>query len=251
MKPAERIFLPLASVAFAGLAVWGWQAIADAQLVSRVFLPGPDRAWDALMRGFARGDLIPDIGATVWRMTLGWLLASAIGVGIGAVIGVSATARAYFGPALEFLRPLPASAIVPVAIALFGLTNEMVLGVIAFGTVWPMLLATVQGFASVEPRLYEVARVLGFSQAQVIRKIALPSALPDILSGMRVGITVALILSIVGEMLTSQPGLGLRILLAARAFNSADLYAGVILLGVIGILSSLLIDVLERAWKRG
>ena len=79
----------------------------------------------------------------------GWVVASIAGVAMGALIGSSATARAYIGPTLEFLRPLPASAVIPVAIAMFGLTPAMALGVIGFGSIWPMLLATVHGFAAV------------------------------------------------------------------------------------------------------
>lgn len=139
---------------------------------------------------------------------------------------------------------------IPVAIAFFGLSQTMVLGVIAFGTLWPMLLATVQGFAAVEPRLLEVGRMLRFNRFEVIAKFALPNALPDILAGMRLGLTVALILSVVGEMLAGQQGLGLRILLAARAFRSPDLFAGVILLGIIGFASNLLLALAEKRLLR-
>jgi ABC-type nitrate/sulfonate/bicarbonate transport system permease component len=183
-------------------------------------------------------------------MIYGWLLASFLGVALGALIGSSRVARDYLGPSLEFLRPLPASAIAPVAIAFFGLSNAMVLGVIGFGTLWPMLLATIHGFAAVEPRLIEVARVLKLSRAQVIWKIALPNALPDILAGMRFALTVALILSVVGEMLASQEGLGHRILLAARSFRSADLFAGVILLGAVGFASNTMLALAERRLLR-
>ncbi len=86
-------------------------------------------------------------------MSLGWISASLAGVALGGLIGSSASARALIGPTLEFLRPLPASAVIPVAIAMFGLTPGMAIGVIAFGSIWPMLLATVHGFAHVEPRL--------------------------------------------------------------------------------------------------
>ena len=198
-------------------------------MVSRAFLPSPARTWAALVTGLTTGPMRDDVVATVERMVLGWLLASVAGVAIGAAVGISAGARALLGPTLEFLRPLPASALIPVGIAFFGLTQSMVLGVICFGTLWPMLLATVQGFAGVEPRLREVARLLRLGSWAVITKIALPNALPDILSGMRLGLTVALILSVVGEMLAGQQGLGLRVLLAARAFRAPDLFAGVIL----------------------
>lgn len=241
----ERIAWLAASLIVGAALIGFWQYIADARLVSPVFLPGPDRAWDALVRGFATGDLEWKLLGTVERMIYGWLLASLVGIALGALIGISLTARAYLGPMLEFLRPLPASAIIPVAIALLGLSDSMVLAVIAFGALWPMLLSTIHGFAAVEPRLYEVARLLGLSHWEVIRKIALPNAMPDILAGMRLGLTVALILAVVGEMLASRDGLGLWILLSARSFRSPDLFAGVILLGLIGYVSALLLGAVE------
>jgi len=242
----------LAGLAVVVLLVWGWQAIADARLVSPVYLPSPARAWAALMHGFAAGDLGAKLLGTITHMIEGWLAASIAGVALGALIGSSRRARDYLAPTLEFLRPLPASAVIPVAIALFGLTRSMAIGVIAFGAIWPMLLATIHGFAAVEPRLYEIARALHMSRAAVIAKIALPSALPDILAGMRLGLTVALILSVICEMIAGLDGLGNSVLLAARMFHSADLFAGVILLGAIGFVGALALNGAERyllAWR--
>jgi sulfonate transport system permease protein len=215
-----------------------WQAIANLRLVSPVFLPGPDRAFAAMVRGFASGELWSKLSGTLQHMAYGWFAASIAGIALGAMIGSSRTMRSYVAPSLEFLRPLPVSAIIPVAIALLGLTESMALSVIAFGAIWPMLLATVHGFAAVEPRLYEVARSLQLSRLAVIFKIALPSASPDILSGMRLSLTVALILSVVCEILAGLDGLGHWVLLSARSFRSADLFAGVILLGAIGYLTA-------------
>ena len=183
-------------------------------------------------------------------MAYGWFVASIAGIALGAMIGSSRTMRSYVAPSLEFLRPLPVSAIIPVAIAMFGLTQGMALFVIAFGAIWPMLLATIHGFAAVEPRLYEVARSLHMSRLAVIFKIALPSASPDILSGMRLSLTVALILSVVCEILAGLDGLGHWVLLSARAFRSADLFAGVILLGVIGYLTALAMSMVEKRFLR-
>lgn len=226
--------------------VWAWSLVSDAGLVSRAFLPSPQRTWAALRLGLSTGPMWDDVLATVRRMLFGWVLASCVGVAVGAMVGMSPLARALLGPTLEFLRPLPASALIPVGIALFGLTQTMVLGVICFGTLWPMLLATVQGFGSVEPRLREVGRLLALPRWKIVIKIALPNALPDIMSGMRLGLAVALILSVVGEMLAGQQGLGLRILLAARAFHAAELFAGVILLGVVGVVTNAALDLIER-----
>jgi ABC-type nitrate/sulfonate/bicarbonate transport system permease component len=128
----------------------------------------------------------------------------------------------------------------------------MAIGVIAFGAIWPMLLATVHGFAAVEPRLYEVARILHLSRAAVIFKIALPSALPDIVAGLRLSLTIALILAVICEMIAGLDGLGNWVLLSARMFRSPDLFAGVILLGAIGFGGALALNVAERyllAWR--
>jgi len=234
------------SVAVFLILIAAWQAIAIFRLVSPVFLPGPNRMVAALWRGLASGHLSSELFQTVERMVYGWLLASLLGVALGALIGSSRAARLYLGPTLEFLRPIPASAVMPVAIAFLGLSNSMVLVVIALGTLWPMLLATVHGFAAIEPRLIEVSRALRLSRLGIVWKIALPNALPDILAGMRLALTIALILSVVGEMLASQDGLGLAILLAARAFRSADLFAGVALLGAVGYVSNVALQLAER-----
>lgn len=236
----------MASFAVAAGVIALWQAVADARLVSPVFLPGPDRAWASLVRGLTQGDLLAKVIGTLEHMAIGWFVASLAGIALGAVIGSSPRIRIYLTPTLEFLRPLPVSAVIPVAIAFFGLSQTMTFSVIAFGALWPMLLSTVHGFAAVEPRLYEVARVLHMSRLAVIVKIGLPSASPDILAGMRLSVTVALILSVVCEILAGLDGLGHWILLSARAFRSADLFAGVILLGMIGYVTSVGVALIER-----
>lgn len=249
---ATAIIWRIASFAVAAGFVGLWQLVANFKLISPVFLPGPDRAWAALMRGLATGDLTSKLVGTLEHMAYGWLAASIAGIALGALIGSSRVMRAYIAPSLEFLRPLPVSAIIPVAIAMLGLTQGMALFVIAFGAIWPIMLATIHGFAAVEPRLYEVARALQMSRPAVVFKIALPSALPDILAGMRLSLTVALILSVVCEVLAGLDGLGHWVLLSARAFRSADLFAGVILLGATGYVTSVAMSLAERrllAWQ--
>lgn len=230
-----------------------WWLVTRQEWVSAIFLPGPQATWGALREGLLQGELLRLTLGTVERMAYGWALASAIGIALGALIGISPALRAWLQPMLELIRPLPASAVVPVAIALIGLSHAMVLIVIAFGAVWPVLLATVHGFASIEPRLHEVSRVLRLSPLAFIFKIGLPNALPDALAGMRISLTVSLILAIVGEMLASQEGLGQAILLAARSFRSAELFAGVALLGLIGFVSNALLSWAEHRvlrWKQ-
>ena len=241
-----RLLGHAAGIGFALLALAAWHVVAAERLVSPVYLPSPARVAQSLADGLWQGTLAAKLGATVLRMLVGWLLASLLGIGLGALIGLNPRLRAWTQPTLEFLRPLPASAIVPLAIALLGLSDQMVLAVVAFGAIWPMLLATVHGCAMVEPRLIEVARALRLTRRDIAFKIAIPSAMPDIIGGLRIGLTIALVLTVVGEMLGGRDGLGYWILLAARNFKAADLYAGVVLLGAVGGITAVLLDWAER-----
>ena len=247
-RPAARDLAASATLLAALVALW-WLA-SHRQWVSKVFLPTPEAALAALAEGLAGGELAGFTAATVGRMALGWGLASLAGVALGALIGSSARARAWLLPTLEFVRPLPASAVLPLAISLFGLSPAMVLAVVAFGAMWPVLLATIHGFAAVHARLLEVAQALQMGRLAFAWKIGLPNALPDIAAGMRLALTVALIVSVVGEMIASQPGLGQAILLAARAFRASELFAGVILLGAVGFASNAALALAERRWLR-
>ena len=226
------------------IALWG--EIAALKLLPPIFLPSPERTFVALWRGLFHADLGSQALGTISHMLGGWALASTLGVALGALVGSSKAARDYIGPTLEFLRPLPASAIIPVAIAMFGLTPGMAFGVIAFGSIWPALLAAVHGFAAIEPRLVEVERALGLSRWQGVTKISLPSATPDILAGLRLGLTVSLILAVVCEMIAGLDGLGQWVLLSARSYRSADIFAGVILLGAIGVTANAVLSAIER-----
>ena len=239
-----------ASILVAASLVGLWQLVADHGGIPPVFLPGPDRAWSALVRGLSGGELGRLTSATIERMVYGWILASLFGIALGALIGSSRIARAYIAPTLEMVRPIPVSAFMPIVIAFLGLTGDMVLVVIAIGSIWPVLLATVHGVSAVEPRLIEVSRVLKLSRLATLWKVALPNAQVDILAGMRLGLTVALILAVIGEMLTSEDGLGSYVLLSARAFKSSEVFAGVILLGVIGLVSNLALQAAEHRLLR-
>lgn len=247
-KLAPRDLALSAATLAAVLALW-WAA-SHFRWASPVFLPTPEAAFASLVQGLASGDLLAFTRGTVERMLAGFVLASIAGVAIGTLIGMSPAATRWIGPTLEFLRPLPASAVLPLAIAIFGLSPTMVLAVVVFGAMWPVLLATVHGLASVHERLREVAAGLELSRTAFVVKLGWPNALPDILAGMRLSLTVALIVSVVGEMIASQPGLGQAILLAARSFRASELFAGIALLGAIGFASNALLALAEHRLLR-
>src|SRR4051812_13654655 len=141
----------LGSVAVALALIGLWQLGANAGLISPVFFPGPDRSFGTLWEQMHETDFWLVFAETLRRMALGFVAASVIGVAAGAAIGLSANLRPYVEPTLEVIRPLPASAVIPVFILLIGLNERMVIAVIAFASLWPVLLGTVHGFKTVEP----------------------------------------------------------------------------------------------------
>ena len=238
------------SAAVALVLIGLWQLGADAGLISPVFFPGPDRSFGTLWEQLHEPEFWHAFGETLRRMALGFVSAALIGIAAGALIGLSRNLRDYVEPTLELIRPLPASAVIPVFVLLIGLNERMIISVIAFASLWPVLLGTVHGFKTVEPRLIEVSRLLHLSPLGLIFKIALPNAMPDIFAGLRLALTVSLILAVVTEMLSGMPGLGHNIIMAARSFRSADLYAGIIVLGAIGYLTNIALERLERHMLR-
>ncbi len=243
----------IGSIFVLALIVGFWSLTVQLSLVNRAFLPSPLATFQSVVSGVFHGRLLEQAGQTILRMLVGWLLACGFGVLLGAAIGISRSARSWLQPTLEFIRPLPAAAIIPLAISIFGLNSDMVLAVVSFGSMWPVLLGTIHGFASVDPALREVAGALQLSRLKFVCKIGLPNAVPDILAGMRLSLTVALIVSVVGEMIASQSGLGQAILLAARSFQSAELFAGIVCLGVIGLAANTFLSLAEvrlLRWQR-
>ena len=240
----------LQAAAFALGLLLVWQILSDMKIISPIFFPPPSKTLLELYRQVAEGLIWKPLEETLLRMFYGWAVASLLGALLGAAIGFSPTARDYLNPMLEFLRPLPASAIIPPAILFLGLSNTMSVAVIAFGAIWPVLLASVYGFASISRQLVDVAAVLRLSRAQFMVKIAIPGALPDILAGARVSLAIALILAVVTEMQASQPGLGQNILLAQRSYRSPELYAGVVVLGVMGFVINYALQLIERRCLR-
>jgi sulfonate transport system permease protein len=246
MSPAWR----LASFAFAAGLILLWELLSDWGVISRVFFPAPSRAFSVLREWIGSGELWHPLAGTVWRTLAGWLGATALGVILGAAIASSPVTRDLFEPTVEFLRPLPSSAMIPPAIMLLGLTDGMVVAVVIFGSIWPILLGAIHGFRSVEPRLMELSRALRMGRLHRIRRIALPNALPEIFAGMRVALAIALSVTVVAEMLSSRPGLGQMIRSAAYSFRSGEIFAGVFLLGALGYIGNAMLERLEAHFLR-
>ncbi|MGD9945339.1 MAG: ABC transporter permease [Burkholderiaceae bacterium] len=246
MNQRSSMTMWFASLAVLALLIGLWQLAASYELLSPVFFPAPMRSFESLWEQMGSAEFWTAFRETVRRMALGFVSASLVGIALGAAIGLSPALRAYVEPALELMRPLPASAMIPVFVLLIGLNDRMIVTAIAFSSLWPVLLNTVHGFKTLDTRLVEVARILHLSRLEMIWKIALPNAMPDIFAGLRLALTVSLILAVVAEMLAGTMGLGQNITLAARSFRSADLYAGIVVLGAIGYVTNFLLERAEQ-----
>ena len=237
----------LGMVVFTAAVLAVWYAAVKFGLVNKVFVASPVDAFAVLLKRLANGELLESVGSTTGRMIAGWFLASTIGVLVGALIGSSRLAQDLFMPTLEALRPLPASAVIPVAILLFGLNNTMSVAVVAFGSLWPVLLSTLHGFRSVPRQLREVGDMLEMGKVRYFFTVSLPSASLDIIPGLKIGLALSLILTVVTEMQASLGGVGYDIFLAQRFYRSADLYAGLIVIGIIGFLINQMLLLVERS----
>jgi ABC-type nitrate/sulfonate/bicarbonate transport system permease component len=194
------------------------------------------------------------IAPSLARLLAGWAGAVAVGVTVGTILGLSATARDYLGPAISFLRAIPPPALLPLFIVLLGIGDGMKAAVIAFGAVWPILLNTADGVASVEPLQRDTARAYRIGVRDELLRILLPAAAPKIFAGLRISLSIAVILMVISEMIATVDGVGFALVQAQRSFRTLDVWATILVLGIIGFaLNAALAGVEGRAlrWHRG
>ena len=228
-----------------------WQAANAWKLVDPLLLPAPEIVFRALARNwaeptFAQSAYATQLVATVYRMLLGLTLATAAGVLLGILIGRSEWLSSRLNITLALLQYLPPAVVVPVVLLFFGKGNATVLVVIVFGAFWPVLLNTIDGVRGADPLLVEVARIYRLRQPEIAWKIVLPMALPQIVAGLRLAVSVSLLATVVGEMLGGTDGLGFLILIAQRTFEYPEMYSGILMLGLLGITANGVFRMLER-----
>ena len=194
--------------------------------------------------------LVPSMG----RLLTGWLLAVVLGIGIGTVVGLSSRARDYVDPIIQFLRAIPPPALIPLFIVLLGIGDAMKVAMIVFGVVWPILLNTADGVSSVEPLQRDTARIYRIGFRDELLRIVLPSAAPKIFAGLRVSLSIAVILMVISEIVATVNGVGFELVQAQRGFRSLDVWASIVLLGIIGYSLNAILAAVEGhvlRWHRG
>jgi len=216
--------------------------------VRELFLSGPA---SALFLGDA---VFEDVLPSLRRLTLGWVLAVFIGVSLGYALARVEMVRDFVDPLMQFARAIPPPALIPIFIILLGIGDNMKIGLIAFSVVWPILLNTVDGVSSVEKLQLDTARVYGIGRRDLLFRVVLPSAGPKIFAGLRVSLSLAVILMVISEMIGATNGIGFQVVSAQRTFRVVDMWAGIVLLGVLGfVLNTALVRVESRTlrWHRG
>ncbi len=201
------------------------------------------QTWDLLRSDALTTDILP----SVIRALAGFIVGSALGIVVGVALGWWRALAPWTTAALEFLRAVPVPALVPLAVALYGSTAAMKVAIIAIGAFWPVLLNTADGIRRVEPGYIESARVYtSGSHLSVLRRVVLPAATPQIMTGLRIGLAISLILMVVSEMFGASSGLGYLILQSQRLFALTSMYAGVVILALIGLLFTALFSAFEK-----
>jgi ABC-type nitrate/sulfonate/bicarbonate transport system permease component len=241
--PPARGLLPLA------LLLVLWQLL---QSGPSPYFPAPSQWWGAGLRLIERDRLWSAFGSTTGSFLEGLVLAVIVGTVLGVGIGVSPRLARALGPLLEFLRAIPPPAVVPVAALLMGFSETMKLAVVVLSALWPILLNTASAARQIEPLLLDVGRSLRMTAGERLRRIVLPAVVPSLLLGIRVAIPLAIVVALLVEMLTSLPGIGALMIRSQRNYQSSEVYALLVLVGLFGFVINDLFAILEsfimRSW---
>ncbi|WP_242614559.1 ABC transporter permease [Actinomadura roseirufa] len=246
----ERVWL-------VAVAVAAWEIVT--RRVGETYFPPPSTIVKALREQWFSGPAsalflsdkaLDDFSASLAHLFVGWAAAGVAGVALGAAIGRSRVLHDLLDPVLQFLRAVPPPTLVPFFIMVFHIGATMQIVTIAFGVVWPVLLNTSDGVRGVDALQLETARVFGVGRFRRLFQVILPAAAPKIFAGLRVALSFALILMVISELVGSTEGIGSELIGAQRAFELPRMWAGIVMLGILGFLFNALFMLLERRLLR-
>jgi ABC-type nitrate/sulfonate/bicarbonate transport system permease component len=211
-----------------------WEAGSRAGMLPMDTFSRPSDIGVAFAAGVADGSIPLATWLTVEAALVGFAIAAVGGILVGAILGLSPPLERTVGPSIEALRPVPAIALTPLTLLLFGFGLRMEAAVVAFACIWPVLLVTVAAVRGIEPRLLEVARTLQLGFPARLRKIILPAALGRIVVGLRVAVSISLIVAVTVEIVMNPRGLGYGMIIAQQSLQPALMYAQLLWLGLLG-----------------
>jgi taurine transport system permease protein len=246
----------LISAVTATLLLTVWWAVAGMGWVSPIFLPSPADVWRQIIEvgrgGFGGASLWKHAWISIFRVFTAFLASCLTAIPVGVAMGMSRIFRGIFDPPIEFYRPIPPLAYLPLIIIWFGIGETSKILLIYLACFAPMALSTRAGVRSVSIEQIHAAYSLGATHSQVIRYVVLRAALPEILTGMRIGIGFGWTTLVAAEMVAAAAGLGYMILNASEFLVTDVVVMGIIVIGVVALLSDLLMRAIERKlvpWK--
>jgi ABC-type nitrate/sulfonate/bicarbonate transport system permease component len=229
-----------------------WQLLGNSHSLST---PAPSAWWPALKTLESAGYLWKPLRISLENYVVALAVAIIVGVALGIALGASRRVTQALGPLLEFLRAVPAAVLVPGAIILLHSNNRTAVIVIVYGSVWPILLNTAAARSALPPQRLDVARSLDMSWWERMRKIVLPSLVPEIVVGIRVAAPICLVLTLLSDYLVGTQGVGYVLVQQQQQFQAAAAFAMVAVIGILGILINVLLGSAERItlrrWPRG
>jgi ABC-type nitrate/sulfonate/bicarbonate transport system permease component len=244
MKRAGRRVLPFASI-IVFLATW--EAFARTGIVIPYLLPALSTVLGQVYKDIAGGDLFVQLGLTLYRAGVGFLIGVVIAIPLGIFIARIRVFRWFFDPVISITNPVPKIAILPIFMIWFGLGDVSKIASVILLVFYPMVIAAIGGTQSVDKQLIWSARSLGASERDVLRQVILPAALPQIITGIQIAVPLALIVSIVAEFLMGGEGIGGKLLFAQRRINSPAVFASIVEIAVVG---AIIIKSLEWGRRR-
>ena len=242
MSARRTSFPPLRGLLPLGVLLVLWQVNGSEQ---SPYFPPPSTWLRGLYRLWDNGSLGPAARETLWTFAVALVVATAAGAAVGLLVGASRKADRALGPALEFGRAMPPSAMVPIAALLIGYGGTMKVAVVAFAAIWPVLLNARAGVRSLDSVLLDTARCLQLRWFARTRKCVLPALTPAILLGVRVAAPVSLVITLLVEILTRVGGLGGLIALSQRNYQAAQVYGLILVAGLFSFLVNGLVASLE------
>jgi NitT/TauT family transport system permease protein len=229
------------------ICVGVWECVRALHLVDPRDLPSFSTILRAAFHAMFEDDLFASLMATLTSWALGLALAGFIGIVAGVLLATMPRLERTTRPLLEFLRPIPSVALIPIALLTLGIGVEMQLAMIAFASVWPMLFSTKAGVEAIDPRFRDTGRIFGLGSFAQFVKITVPAALPAIATGLRVASALALVLAITVEMLTGRPGIGFFLQNARLNGLVPEMWATIFVTGALGFLINFAFLNLEAA----
>jgi ABC-type nitrate/sulfonate/bicarbonate transport system permease component len=211
-----------------------WEIMTRAGWIESWFLPSPSLVFQTLYEMVVSGEVPYHTAISLGRAATGYITAAVIGISLGLLIAWSLIIEDFFDPLIELIRPLSSFALVPILFLWFGVGNTSKIIIIFKSCLFPILLNTIAGIKGVDKKLIMAARSLGANGGQLWIRVLIPSALPVIITGLRISTAMAM-MSLVGvEMLSSDSGLGFLVIDAQRTFDTKRVFAGIIVLSVLG-----------------